>query len=278
MATRAEATSVARFTDRYRLCCAPPMIAVETLALGTDYGSSGYTTRDQADELAVHLGLGPNHRLADIGAGSGWPGLYLAQQTGCQVVGTDLPFDGLRRAQERVAVDGLIGRASYAVATGRRQPFRPGCFDAVVHTDVLCCLSPKLAVLRACRQLLRPGGRLAFTTIYVPSELDSAQRRQGHRAGPMHVATRRPYPELVLQAGFADVIEIDVTAAYARTKRAWNEAIDFRAAEFRRLTSDTEFAANQADRQLTLAAILDGLLRRSLFIATKPNGPIQIEA
>ena len=85
------AANVKRFTERYRLCCTPPMIEVEGQALGSDYGSTGYTTRDQADDLAVHLQLRPGDRLADIGAGSGWPGLYLADKTGCQVVGTDLP-------------------------------------------------------------------------------------------------------------------------------------------------------------------------------------------
>jgi cyclopropane fatty-acyl-phospholipid synthase-like methyltransferase len=270
MTTRAEAANVERFTERYRLCCTPPMIAVEDQTLGSDYGSTGYTTRDQADDLAFHLHLGPCDRLADIGAGSGWPGLYLASTTGCQVVGADLPFDGLRRAQARAAHDGLAGRASYAVASGSKLPFRPGSFDAVVHTDVLCCLSPKLAVLRACRQLLRPGGRLAFTTIHVSPDLDAIQLRRAHRAGPPHVATRRPYPDLVAQAGFDDVVEIDVTTAYAHTQQTWYEATEARANELRRLTSDSEFAANQADRRLTRAAIAEGLLQRSLFTARVP--------
>ena len=83
---------------------------IESDALDADYGSTGYTTRAQADELGRHLRLRPGDRLADIGSGSGWPGLYLAQQTGCHVVGTDLPLDGLQRA--RVALD-------------RRRPRRP---------------------------------------------------------------------------------------------------------------------------------------------------------
>jgi cyclopropane fatty-acyl-phospholipid synthase-like methyltransferase len=269
VATRAEAENIERFTDRYRLCCSPVRLSIESDALDADYGSTGYTTRAQADELARHLRLRCGDRLADIGAGSGWPGLYLAQQTGCHVTGTDLPLDGLRRARARAIEDGLAGRASYAQATGRSQPLRAGSFDAVVHTDVLCCLGPKLAVLRACHRLLRPGGRLAFTTIHVAPDLDAPRHRRAVRAGPPQVATRRPYPELVAQAGFRDIDAIDVTQDYARTQRAWLEANELRAAEVRRITSDREFATAQADRRFAQAAIDDRLLRRSLITATR---------
>ena len=270
MATRAEVEITERFGDRYRLCCTPPMRAAELDALGTDYGSTGYTTRVQADDLADRLRLSGGDLVADIGAGSGWPGLYLSARTGCRVVGTDLPIDGIRRAQARVTTDGLTGRAAYLVATGHRQPLRPGVFDAVIHTDVLCCLTPKLSVLRACRQLLRHGGRLAFTAIFVTPGLDSEQRLRALRAGPIHVAARRTYPELIVQAGFAETVEVDLTAEYARTQRDWYDAAELRADELRDLTSDTEFADAQADRRLTLDAIADGLLRRSLFMATRP--------
>jgi cyclopropane fatty-acyl-phospholipid synthase-like methyltransferase len=269
VATRAEAETIERFTDRYRLCCSPVRLAIESDALDADYGSTGYTTRAQADELARHLRLRSGDRLADIGAGAGWPGLYLAQQTGCHVIGTDLPLDGLRRARARAIEDGLAGRASYAQATGRSQPLRAGSFDAVVHTDVLCCLGPKLAVLRACHRLLRPGGRLAFTTIHVAPDLDAARHRRAVRAGPPQVATRRPYPELVAQAGFRDIDAIDVTQDYARTQRAWLEANELRAAEVRRITSVHEFATAQADRRFAQSAIEEGLLRRSLITATR---------
>jgi cyclopropane fatty-acyl-phospholipid synthase-like methyltransferase len=268
--TRAEAASVARFTDSYRLCCSPVRLDLEYTVLGADYGSTGYTTRAQADRLGRDLGLAPGVRLADLGAGSGWPGLYLAGQSGCHVVGTDLPVDGLVRARSRSIEDGVADLASYVVATGRRQPFRPSIFDAVVHTDVLCCLGPKLAVLRACAQLLRSGGRLAFTTIHVAPGLDATRHRRAVRAGPWHVATRRAYAELVVQGGFVDVTEVDVTDDYARTQRAWLEAYEAHADELRTLTSDEDFALGQAERRRTRTAIEDGLLRRSLLAATAP--------
>jgi cyclopropane fatty-acyl-phospholipid synthase-like methyltransferase len=271
VATRAETENIERFTDRYRFCCSPVRLAIERDALGAAYGSTGYTTREEADELGRHLALGPGVRLADIGAGAGWPGLYLAARTGCQVFGTDLPFDGVRRARARASSDGLDGRAAYAVATGRSQPFRPGSFDAVVHTDVLCCLGPKLAMLRACRNLLRPGGRMAFTTILVAPGLDAAQHRRAVKAGPWQVAARRPYPELVEQAGFSDVVDVDVSEDFARIQAGWLAATEAHADEVRQLTSDEEFRQGQADRRMSLAAIDEGLLRRSLIVAARPS-------
>jgi cyclopropane fatty-acyl-phospholipid synthase-like methyltransferase len=269
VATRAESATLERFSDRYRRCCEPVVVEIEQRALGADYGSTGYTTLAQADELARHVDLRPGDRLADIGAGYGWPGLYLARTTGCSVVGTDLPLEGLRHARDRAAVEGLDRSVAYAVATGRRQPLRPGTFDAVVHTDVLCCLGPKLAVLRACHQLLRRGGRMAYTTIHVTAGLDPAEHRRAVRAGPPHVTSRRPYLELTEQAGFIEVDEIDVTDAYAATQRAWLEANDAHADEMRRLISDREFALAQADRRRACDAIERGWLQRSLIVATR---------
>ena len=271
VATRTEAENIERFADKYRLCCSPVRLDIERDALGADYGSTGYTTRGQADQLGRLLELGPGIRLADIGSGSGWPGLYLAERTGCQVFGTDLPFDGLERARSRACSDGLEGSCAYAVATGRSQPFRPGSFDAVVHTDVLCCLGPKLAMLRACKALLRPGGRLAFTTILVAPGLNGAEHRRAVRAGPWQVLARRPYPELVEQAGFTDIVEVDASEEYGRIQAAWLAANEARSDEVRRLTSDQEFRDAQMDRRRASAAIDEGLLRRSLITATRPS-------
>lgn len=271
MVARAEQLAVDRFTDRFDLCCHPVRLAVEARALGVEYGSTGYTTRAQADRIARALRLGPGVRLADIGAGSGWPGAYLAATTGCRVVSTDLPVDGLERARRRAAQDGAD--LAPAVATGKRQPVRSGAFDAVIHTDVLCCLGPKEGVLRECRRLLRPGGRLAFTTIHVSDGLDRRRHREAVLAGPWCVATRRPYPELVARAGFADVRVHDLTRRYERTQRAWLEATEANADALRLVCGDDEFEVAQRDRRRTRAAIAAGLLRRILVTACGPVRP-----
>jgi SAM-dependent methyltransferase len=111
---------------------------IEQRVIGGDWGANGYTTMAQADTLARELGLAAGHCLLDLGTGRGWPGLYLAARTGCRVVLTDLPLEGLRMAADRAAEEGLAARTGVVVAAASRLPFRAGSFDAVIHTDVLC--------------------------------------------------------------------------------------------------------------------------------------------
>ena len=136
MPVNEEVDVLSRFGLRYGRA-APVLDHLERAVLGTDYGANGYMPREQADVLAGELALTPGDRLLDVGAGCGFPGLYIASRTGCHVVVTDLPMQGMRRAQRRIADNGVTG-ASAVVSTARHLPFRPESFDAVVHGDVLC--------------------------------------------------------------------------------------------------------------------------------------------
>ncbi len=114
------------------------MLEIEHEAMGSDYEVTSYTTRDQAREMGQLLGLRPGKCLLDVGAGSGWPGLYLARTTGCDVALVDLPFEGIRTASLRAARDRVDDRCWTVVGDGRALPFRDGSFDAITHCDVLC--------------------------------------------------------------------------------------------------------------------------------------------
>jgi cyclopropane fatty-acyl-phospholipid synthase-like methyltransferase len=126
-----------RFGQRYAASGAG-LRTVELEALGSDYGATGYTTREQADELGRLLELGPGNVLLDIGAGCGWPGLYLATTFGCSVISADPIMEGASAAQDRIGSDGLESRALALLATGEQLPIRTGSIDAVVHADVMC--------------------------------------------------------------------------------------------------------------------------------------------
>jgi 2-polyprenyl-3-methyl-5-hydroxy-6-metoxy-1,4-benzoquinol methylase len=128
----------ALFDARYGIALPPVARQIERRVIGGEWGANGYTTMAQADTLARGLGLSAADRLLDIGTGRGWPGLYLAATTGCQVVLTDLPLEGLRVAADRAAAEGLAARAAMVVAAASGLPFRAGSFDVIVHSDVLC--------------------------------------------------------------------------------------------------------------------------------------------
>jgi cyclopropane fatty-acyl-phospholipid synthase-like methyltransferase len=125
------------FTGRYGIGTPDVLGEIERRVIGDVWGACGFTTRAQADELAQRLALTAETRLLDIGAGRGWPGLYLAKRSGCEVVLADQPIEGLRIALARAERERLRLLACVA-ASARDLPFRPESFDAIVHTDVLC--------------------------------------------------------------------------------------------------------------------------------------------
>ena len=133
-----EERTIERFRERYGRPGSRAQCAVERAGIGASVGSNGYTTIAQADELGRWLRLGSGVRLLDVGCGRGYPGLYLARETGCSVVASDLPLFSLRAGLARATRQRLRRRAAFVAASAVRLPFRRESFDAIVHTDVLC--------------------------------------------------------------------------------------------------------------------------------------------
>src|SRR6185369_10553488 len=97
---------VCRFAKAAECASSVAMRDLERSVCGCAYGSTSWTTRREADRIAQLLELRADVKLLDVGAGSGWPGLYLAQRSGCDVVLLDLPLAALRIALERATADG----------------------------------------------------------------------------------------------------------------------------------------------------------------------------
>ena len=80
-----EAEVLARFAWQYPLCQAQTMLEIERDVCGCEFGSTGWATKEEAEQIGTLLQLAPGKRLLDLGAGSGWPGLYLASRSGCEI-------------------------------------------------------------------------------------------------------------------------------------------------------------------------------------------------
>src|SRR5260370_42212388 len=81
------------------------MLEIEQRVRGSAYGATSWTTRAQAEMAAARLGLATRRCLRELGGGSGWPALFLATLSGCEVVVADLPLSGLRIARARGVCD-----------------------------------------------------------------------------------------------------------------------------------------------------------------------------
>jgi ubiquinone/menaquinone biosynthesis C-methylase UbiE len=257
---------LARFYDR---ATHPAMVEIERTACGCDYGGTSWTTRSEATRLAALLKLGPGRRFLDIGAGSGWPGLYLARLTGCDVALADIPVSGLRVASDRAVTDRLSGECWTVAADGAALPFGSGAFDAIGHSDVLCCLEAKPLVLRECRRVIRTNSRMVFSVISIAPGLSAAEHKRAASAGPPFVETGIAYPVMLKRTGWEIVESVNVTPEYETTLRTMLGAEEAHADDLAELWGDAELSERMTRRRNALEAVESGLLRRDLF-ATAP--------
>ena len=240
---------------------------LERSVCGCDYGSTSWTTRWEAERIAQLLGLGPTVKLLDVGAGSGWPGLYLAHRTRCDVVLVDLPFASLRVALERAAADRMSQRCAVVVADAAALPFKDASFDALSHSDLLCCAPDKPAILRGCRRVARTGATMVFTVIALATSLTEAERGIAIESGPPFVEAPDDYAVLLDQSGWRLQERTDLTAVFVESMRTHLDGMQARAGALTELLGPAELTERMQRRQATIGAVVAGLLRREMFVA-----------
>jgi hypothetical protein len=73
------------------------------------------------------------------------------------------------------------------------------------------------------------------------------------------------------RAGFVGIEETDCTADFAAAARAWIEQWESRREALAALYGASEVDQRQRERRVQLRAVEDGLLRRSLLVASRPT-------
>lgn len=255
-----------RFEKDAELSRSAAMLELERDVCGCDYGGTSWTTRGEAERIIELLELRPRSKLLDVGAGSGWPGFYLAHRSGCRVVLVDLPLPALRTAFDRATADGMVERCEVVVADAAALPFKDASFDALSHSDVLCCTPDKLAVLQGCRRVARIGARMVFTVIAPAPSLGHSDLQIAIASGPPYVEVAHDYGELLAQSGWRVRERTDLTAAFVQSMRNHLAGMRSRVGAFAEVLSREGLDERMKRRQATIAAVDVGLLRRELFV------------
>ncbi|MDH3743376.1 MAG: methyltransferase domain-containing protein [Hyphomicrobiales bacterium] len=264
--TPEEMAQTRRFDDLYARSQSGVMLSIERSVCGCDYGGSSWTTRAEADGLIASLGLNSQTHLLDLGAGSGWPALYMAKRSGCRVTLVDLPANGLRIAEQRAAKDGISAMVTTKIADAANLSFPDNSFDAISHSDLLCCLMHKRSVLASCRRIVRQTGRMAFTVISVAPGLSTTLRRRAIENGPEFIESADDYTSMLDQTGWKILAYQDISASYAASCNRQLEADEAHEEDLATLIGSKEYSERVAGWRAKLAAIGDGLLRRELFL------------
>ncbi len=225
--------------------------AIANSTLGCDYLATSWTTREEADRMIGFMELGPSCRLLDVGAGAGWPGLYLAKTSGCDVTLIDPSADAIARARRRAGEDKSVGTWTADVGDGADLPYDDDSFDAISHSDVLCCLAAKQATLAECARVAGPRARMAFSVIRPAYGLDAEDHHRALANGPPLMDLDDDYPSMMGRAGWRILEHADLTA-------------EFLAATERQLRTGDGREDKWNGR---IGAISDGLLKRELFVA-----------
>ena len=253
------------FDERFPLTTAPVVREIEYETLGTDYGASSWSPPAQVDIMIDSLGIEPSSRYLDVGAGTGWPGLYVGAKTGCAVTLLDYPSSGLMLARSRAERDGVAVVATSGDAA--HMPLRSGLFDAVSHSDVMCCLSHKAEALAECRRVSSDEGAIAFTAIEMSPDLSVAARSQASDAGPEFVESDASYLDLLSAAGWREAQAVDLTEEMHALARSIVEARTKRRNRLVELLGEEDVEQNSERSQKMIEAIGDGLIRRHMYFA-----------
>jgi ubiquinone/menaquinone biosynthesis C-methylase UbiE len=138
------------------------------------------------ERLRAVLAPAPGERLAEIGVGTGYYSLDLAEWIGPE--GTlelfDLQQEFLDHAMRAAAERGLANLVP-TQGDATALPYEDASVDAVILTAVLGEIPDSDAALREIRRVLRPGGRLVVGELFGDPHFTTraALERQGAAAG-----------------------------------------------------------------------------------------------
>jgi SAM-dependent methyltransferase len=149
--------------------------------------ANAFFSRTTLLQLLTALRVASGQTVVDLGCGHGGPGLWVAQQSGADLIGIDLSAVGVALAQERAVAAGLSQRARFHVGDIAATALPDASCDAAMSLDVLLFAPDKAAALREVARILPKDGSFAFTTWEQPGHSE--------RLGAAQLADYRPVLE-----------------------------------------------------------------------------------
>jgi LynF/TruF/PatF family peptide O-prenyltransferase len=162
--------------------------------------------------LAARMGIQPGNYIFDAGCGAGIPAIHIAQSfPGTRIEGITISEVEAAEAQIRIAQANLVDRVRVQVGDFHAPPFPDEVFDVVFFNDSIKYSNQVSQVLAAVKRVLRPGGTLYITGLFVkepplsPLEQRALDEINQQEMQDSHVIPLKNLVEFVQQAGFQSI-------------------------------------------------------------------------
>jgi SAM-dependent methyltransferase len=237
-----------------------------------DYcGQSSWTSTANYDRFYRWLDVTPDACVLDTACGGGGPALRLARFGGCSVVGIDINADAIARATALAHEQGLSDRVRFERQDASQPfPFQDGAFDAVVCVDALVHLADRARIFAEWVRVLKPGGRLLFTSAMLTGPISNAELA-ARSPSVLFVMVPPGYDEQLLgEAGLELLRREDTTASLADIARRHCAARAAHAKALRELEGEKVFEEQNRYRAVAERLSSERRLSQFAFLAQKP--------
>ena len=228
-----------------------------------------------ADRLVMTLQPAPDAKILDVGTGTGAVATAAAQllRAGGRVTAIDLAESMLAKAEvnaRKMALDNI----DFHLMDGEALEFKSDYFDAVVGSFCVFMFQNPASAMQQWRRVLRPGGRVAFSTFTARAFqpwLDMFREEVAAISGepraeiPLPLQTPAECEALLAEAGFEDIAVETVQLGYHLGKLTdWWEIVENTGL---RMSLDTLDAVGQATlRQRHLDALAGHMDDKGLWL------------
>jgi ubiquinone/menaquinone biosynthesis C-methylase UbiE len=233
----------------------------EGLDFPDEFGHISFVTVTQLRRMAGELRLGAGDTLVDLGCGRAGPALWMARETGANLVGVDLSSVAVDQSTARAGELGLGKQSRFVQGSFAETTLEASCADGVMSEDAIQYAPNKRAATIEAARILREGGRFVFTVFEVDAE--RAAGLPGFGADP--VSDYRP---LLKEAGF-DVDIYEGVSGWPEPMTAVYSAVVGASAALEKEMGEAATRALVLEMSMTLEQ--KPYLRRVLVAATKKS-------
>lgn len=129
-----------------------------------DIGQHSWTTPKELLSMIEACELNAQSCVLDVGCGAGGPAMFVAQQSGCQIIGLDIDKQGIKMANTLAIERGLSNRCQFYMHNAT-DPFDilDASFDLIFAIDSIFHIPQRDRFLSEARRMLNNLGKLFFT-------------------------------------------------------------------------------------------------------------------